>query len=66
MDDEKDYEGRCPFCNGSFSALVSIGAVTHSLPTCSTFDRLDALTFVMTARRKIVGIIPSLDSGEKN
>ena len=49
------YEGDCPFCPGKFAAGTEIAdgemGVTHTLPPCEKFVRLDALEFVIAARR---------------
>lgn len=45
--------GECPFCGGRLAIQREIGAVSHPVPTCKTFDRLDALAFVTAARKKL-------------
>lgn len=44
---------RCPFCKGTFRANADAGTVEHSLPACERFDALDALDFVVAARRAL-------------
>jgi hypothetical protein len=43
--------GACPFCGLHIAAEIDDGAVMHALPTCATFDAMDALTFITEVRK---------------
>lgn len=45
--------GACPWCGRRIAADPSVGSVAHALPTCSTFDQLNALEFVTAVRKRL-------------
>jgi hypothetical protein len=44
--------GPCPFCGLHIAADPDHGIVSHALPTCARFDRLDATAFIVAVRRR--------------
>jgi len=56
--DQIPHRGKftCPFCKGWFS--LGDESVAHGEPTCRKFIELDALEFVVEARKQLVGPAP--------
>jgi hypothetical protein len=44
-----DLDFDCPFCGRLVATSTETCMVAHALPTCATYDRLDALAFLRAA-----------------
>lgn len=48
---EGDDIGVCHVCGLKVAVSIADHSVMHALPTCTRFDELDALAFIMELRR---------------
>jgi hypothetical protein len=48
-----NYDGPCEFCDGKIRIRTEQFSVEHTLPTCATYEKFDAMQFVVETRRTI-------------